>query len=69
MLAFSVTALPLLQDTFKDAENVEEMKEANLNDQATIINLKKKLIDAKDKQAKKLQETVQSGVKPVHASR
>ena len=26
VLAFSATALPLLEDTFKDAESVEEMK-------------------------------------------
>ena len=38
------------------------MKEANLNDQATIIDLQKKLMNAKDEQVKKLQETVQREV-------
>ena len=60
VLAFSATALPLLEDTFKDAESVEEMKKDKLSDQATIIDLQKKLIEAKDEQVKKLQETVQS---------
>ena len=67
VLAFSATALPLLQDTYQDTESVEEMKEAKLNDQATIIDLQKKLIDAKDEQVKKLQVTVQSEVKSVHS--
>ena len=54
MLAFSATTLSLLQDTYQDAESVEEMKEAKLNDQATFIDLQKKLIDAKDEHVKKL---------------
>ena len=67
VLTFSATALSLLQDTYQDAESVEEMKEAKLNDQATIIDLQKKLIHEKDEQVKKLQETVQSEVKSVHS--
>ena len=67
VLAFSATALPLLEDTFKDAESVEEMKKDKLSDQATIIDLQKKLIEAKDEQVKKLQETVQSEVKSVQS--
>ena len=32
VLAFSVTTLPLLEDTFKDAEGVEEIKKDKLSD-------------------------------------
>ena len=67
VLAFSATALPLLQDTSQDAASVEEMKEAKLNDQATIIHLQKKLIDVKEDQVKKLQETIVSEVKFIHS--
>ena len=67
VLAFSATALPMLQDTCQAAECVEEMKGAKIKDQATIIDLQQKLIDAKDKQVKKLQDTVQSGVNSVQS--
>ena len=67
VLAFSTTALTLLEDTLKDAESVEEMKKDKLSDQATIIDLQKKLIDATDERVKKLQETVQSEVKSVQS--
>ena len=43
------------------------MKEATLNDQATIIDMQKTFIDAKDEQVKKLQETVQCEVKQLTA--
>ena len=46
VLAFSATAMPLLQDTLEDAESVEEMKKSKLGDQATIIELQQKLIEA-----------------------
>ena len=67
VLAFSATALPLLEDTMKDAESVEKMKEEKVSDQATIIDLQKKLIEAKDEQVKKLQETFQGEVKSVQS--
>ena len=67
VLAFSATVSPLLEDTFKDVENVEEMKKDKLSDQATIIDSQNKLIEAKDEQVKKLQEIVQSEVKSVQS--
>ena len=58
ILAFSTTALPFLDDTLKDAEDIEAMKKSKTDDQAKIINLQNKLIDAKDEQVKRLQESV-----------
>ena len=66
-MAFSATALPLLDDTFKEAESVEQMKKDKLSDQTKIIDLQNKLIKAEDEQVKKLQETVQSEVKSVQS--
>lgn len=65
ILAFSATALPLLENTMKDAGNIEEMKKAKTEDQAKIIALQNKLIDAKDEQVKRLQESVAKEVKTV----
>ena len=65
VLAFSATALPLLENTLKDAEDIEAMKKAKTDYQAKIINLQNKLIDAKDEQVKKLQESVAKEVKIV----
>ena len=50
-----------------DAESVEEMKKDKVSDQANIIHSKVKLIEAKDEQIKKLQDTVQSGLKSVQS--
>ena len=55
-----------LEDTFKKADSVEQMK-YKLSDQANIVNLQNKLTEAKEEQVKKLQETVQSEVKSVQS--
>ena len=54
VLAFSATAMPLLQDTLEDAVCVEKMRKGKLSDQATIIEKQKNFIEAKDTQAKQL---------------
>ena len=65
VLALSGTALPLLQDAVKDTISVESLRKSKIDDQATIINLQKKLIDAKELQVKKLQDVVKSEVSTV----
>ena len=65
IIAFSATTLPLLEDTLKDAMDIEAMKKAKTDDQAKIINLQNKLIDAKVEQVKRLQESVAKDVKTV----
>ena len=47
----------------KKSERVEELKEAQIKNQGTIIELHNQLGMAKDKQVKTLQATVQSEVK------
>ena len=63
IFALNSHAVPLLQSISPDAQCVGQLREEKISDQSTIINLL--LIDKKEVQAKKVQETVQSKVKTV----
>ena len=60
IFALNSHTVPLLQSISPDAQCVGQLREEKISDQSTIIYLQKQLINEKEVQVKKIQETVQS---------
>ena len=62
---FNKHSVPYLKKFSQATERIEELQEAQIKNQGTIIELQNQLLVAKDEQVKTLQATVQSEVKLV----